>query len=228
MAKVNKYVAWAHVSERKFRLLLKLFSEDLTSVQISRISGISRVTVNKYVRAIRLRIYELCERESPFSGTVEVDESYFGARRVKGKRGRGAHGKTIVFGIYKRNGNVYTQIVPDVTRSSLLSVIQGKVTSDSEIHSDSWRAYDGLVDLGYKKHYRVNHTIDEFVRGTNHINGIEGFWGLAKTRLSKFKGIHRSTILLHVKECEFRYNHRRENIYKLLLKSFLISKLKLS
>ena len=228
MTKVNKYVNGAHISERKFRLLLKLFSEDLTSVQISRISGISRVTVNKYVRAIRLRIYELCERESPFSGPVEVDESYFGARRVKGKRGRGAHGKTIVFGIYKRNGKVYTQIVPDVTRSSLLSVIQCKVTSDSEIHSDSWRAYDGLVDLGYKKHYRVNHTIDEFVRGTNHINGIEGFWGLAKTRLAKFKGIHRSTILLHLKECEFRYNYRRDNIYKLLLKSFLISKLKLS
>ena len=228
MTKVNKYVFGAHISERKFRLLLKLFCEDLTSVQISRISGISRVTVNKYVRAIRLRINELCEQDSPFSGPVEVDESYFGARRVKGKRGRGAHGKTIVFGIYKRNGKVYAQIVPDVTRSSLLSVIQRKVASDSEIHSDSWRAYDGLVDLGYKKHYRVNHTIDEFVRGTNHINGIEGFWGLAKTRLAKFKGIHRSTILLHIKECEFRYNYRRDNIYKLLLKSFFSSKLKLS
>jgi hypothetical protein len=72
--------------------------------------------VNKYLKAIRSRIAQLCESESPFSGQVEVDESYFGARRAKGKRGRGARGKTIVFGIFKRNGNVYTEIVPDASK----------------------------------------------------------------------------------------------------------------
>jgi transposase-like protein len=42
---------------------------------------------------------------------IEVDESYFGARRVKGKRGRGARGKIIVFGLLKRGDKVYTQII---------------------------------------------------------------------------------------------------------------------
>ena len=78
--------------------------------------------------------------------------------------------------------------------------------------------YNGLVDLGYKKHYRLDHGKDEFVKGSSHINGIEGFWGFAKSRLSKFKGIHKSTFYLHLKECEFRYNHRKEDLYKLLLK----------
>lgn len=57
---------------------------------------------------IRKRIAEHCEQESPLGGVVEVDESYFGPKRIKGKRGRGAGSKTIVFGIFKRNGNVYT------------------------------------------------------------------------------------------------------------------------
>lgn len=72
--------------------------------------------------------------------------------------------------------------------------------------------------MGYQKHYRVNHDRDEFVRGTTHINGIEGFRGLAKTRLVKFKGMSPSTFYLHLKECEFRFNHRDEDLYQLLLK----------
>jgi len=50
----------------------------------------------------------------PFSGDIEVDENFFGPRRVKGKKGRGAYGKTIVFGICKRNGKVYTEKVGKV------------------------------------------------------------------------------------------------------------------
>lgn len=79
---------------------------------------------------IRQRIAQLCEAESPFSGEVEVDESYFGARRAKSKRGRGAYGKTIVFEIFKRNGSVYTEIVPHTSKNSLQRVIRGKVSLD--------------------------------------------------------------------------------------------------
>ena len=164
----------------------------------------------------------MCEQESPFHGTVEVDESYFGPKRVKGKRGRGSGSKTIVFGIFKRNGKVYTEIVPDAKKSTLQAIIHGRVGSESVIHSDSWRGYAGLVDLGYQKHYRVHHGVGEFVKSgtTVHINGIESFWGTAKTRLSKRRGIRKDLFYLHLKECEFRFNYRHEDIYQKLLKSF--------
>lgn len=147
-----------------------------------------------------------------------MDESYFGARRVRGKRGRGARGKTIVFGIYKRNGRVYTEVVPNCKKSFIQAIIRGKVELTSTIHTDGFRSYDGIVHVGYRKHYRVRHGKDEFVRGNSHINGIEGFWGMAKTRLVKFKGLRRSTFYLHLKECEGRFNHRDEDLYRLLLK----------
>jgi len=95
--------------------------------------------------------------------------------------------------------------------------MRGKVSLDSVIHSDRWRGYNGLVDLGYKRHLRVDHNKDEFVKGSSHINGIEGFWGYAKMRLARFRGMSKSAFYLHLKECEFRYNYRDENIYKILL-----------
>jgi len=83
------------------------------------------------------------------------------------------------------------------------------------IHTDGWRAYDGLVDIGYEKHFRVNHGANEFATPDNrHINGIESFWVHAKLRLSRFKGIPKHTFYLHLKETEFRFNSRREDVYK--------------
>ena len=103
----NKYVKHAHISEAKFRQIILLFSEDLSATQISHLTKVSRPTVNKYLTAIRLRILELSLLQSdPLVGQIEVDESYFGARRVRGKRGRGARGKTIVFGLFKRASKV--------------------------------------------------------------------------------------------------------------------------
>lgn len=218
MAVSSKQFVRARISRAKFRQLLKLFALDLTATQIAVLTGLNRNTVNRYLKLIRSAIAQHCQRESPFSGDVELDESYFGARRVRGKRGRGARGKTIVFGIYKRNGRVYTEIIPNCKKANIQAIIRGKVDLASTIHTDGFRSYDGIVHMGYRKHYRVQHGNDEFVRGTAHINGIEGFWGLAKTRLVKFKGMSRSTFYLHLKECEFRFNHRDQDLYKLLLK----------
>jgi len=104
----NKYIYRSRISEGKFREILKLFAQDLSAVDVSEISGISRVTINKIFYELRVKIYDYQNSQlAQFSGEVELDESYFGARRVRGKRGRGVRGKTIVFGLLKRDGNVY-------------------------------------------------------------------------------------------------------------------------
>ena len=220
MSRTNKYIKVSRISEAKFRHLLRCFSHDINAQTIASMTHLSRNTINRHLRLIRERIVELCNRSSPFSGEIEVDESYFGARRVKGKRGRGAYGKTPVFGILQRGGKVYTEIVPNCAKRTLQAIIRGKVDIDSIIHSDQWRGYNGLVDLGYNKHFRVRHGDDEFANDKSHINGIESFWSYAKRRLQKFHGIPQETFNLHLKECEYRFNHRDQNIYKLLLYEF--------
>lgn len=220
MTAKNRYVKFAKISEAKFRALLRHFVHDLDAQTIASLLGLNRNTVNRYLTLVRKRIANFCEQQSPFREEVEGDESYFGAKRIKGKRGRGAYKKTPVFGILKRGGKVYTEIVPDCAKATLQAIIRGRVDPDSIIHSDGWRGYNGLVDLGYKKHYRVDHGSDQFISSRSHINGIESFWSYAKRRLMKFHGIPDSTFYLHLKECEFRFNHRNENLYKILLKMF--------
>ena len=130
--------------------------------------------------------------------------------------------KTIVFGLKKRKGGVYTQVIRNCSKTEILSLINKKVNKDTVIFTDKFKIYDSLVDLGYKKHYRVHHGKNEFAKKEkkikNHINGIENFWGIAKVRLYKFRGMDKKTFYLHLKECEFRFNHRQENLCLLLLK----------
>ena len=218
MDQLNKYYRRSKISEARFRQLVRYFALDLTASHTAQLTGLSLRSVNAIFLKIRHRLAQDCQARAPLLGAIEVDESYFGPKRVRGKRGRGAGGKTIVFGIFKRDDCVYTEIVPNASKKVLQGIIRGHVDAESVIFSDGWRGYDGLVDVGYQKHYRVCHGSDEFVRGSSHINGIESFWSFAKRRLAKFNGISVQTSYLHLKECEWRFNHRRGNRYNALLK----------
>ena len=198
------------ITNRKFNELIKLFALEVPATKAAVATGVNRNTASRIYREIRERIARACGEESFLEGEVEVDESYFGGKR-KGQRGRGAAGKVIVFGILKRNGRVYTRPVPDVSRAVLRLIIKQKVPEGSTIYSDSFRAYDGLITDGYK-HYRSNHQ-REFARGKrNHINGIESFWSYAKTKLKRYHGINRKHFHLYLKEMEYRFNHRNDDL----------------
>ncbi|HEZ0165063.1 TPA: IS1595 family transposase, partial [Neisseria meningitidis] len=124
-----------------------------------------------------------------FEDPVEPDESDFGGRR-KGRRGRGAAGKVVVFGILKRNGRVYTVVVNNAKSETLLPVIKKKIMPDSIVYTDSLSSCDKL-DVSSFIHYRINHS-KEFADRQNHINGIENFWNQAKRVLRKYSGLART------------------------------------
>ncbi|MDO9870909.1 IS1595 family transposase, partial [Glaesserella parasuis] len=122
-----------------------------------------------------------------FEGEIEADESYFGGTR-KGKRGRGAVGKTAVFGLLKCDGKVYTVVVPNIQSAALLPIIREKVKPDSIVYTDFYRSYD-VLDVSEFNHFRINHST-HFAEKQNHINGIP-----------------KAHFELYLKECEWRFNH---------------------
>lgn len=216
---LNKYYKSSKLSERKFREVLKFFSLDIPALKTAELIHLNKNTTHGIYNKLRNRLAKLSiEENEPFNGEIEVDESYFGARRVRGKRGRGARGKVPVVGLLKRSGKVYTKVVSNCSKEELLPIIKGKVLEESTVYTDGWKSYDGLVLNGYK-HYRIYHSKNEFARGKNHVNGIESFWGFTKTRMNKLRGIRRDKFVIHLKESEWRWNHRNENIYKILLKN---------
>ena len=85
-------------------------------------AGVNKNTAAYYFHRLRLLIFNRCEHLEMFDGEVEADESYFGGCR-KGKRGRGAAGKVVVFGLLKRNGKVYTVTVVNTQSATLLPII---------------------------------------------------------------------------------------------------------
>ncbi|MDD9820330.1 MAG: IS1595 family transposase [Nitrospira sp.] len=219
MYMANRYIFHSRISEAKFRYIVRLFALDLNAVQIAALTGLSRVSINRHLAALRRRMAWHCDQDKPVSGDIEVDESSFGAGRVRGRRRRRAFGKTAVFGLFNRHGQVSTEIVPDCQKATLQAIIRGRVGLDSVLSSDGWRGYDGLVDVGYGRPFKVTRGRDEFVRGAVHTNSIDGFWSFAKSRLAKFRGMNKKLFYLHLKECEFRFNHRHNGIYQILLKS---------
>jgi transposase len=148
----NKYYYRSRISEAKFREIIKYFAYDFDATKIAQLTGISRNSINKTLGKIRKKIFLSLMKEEKFSGEFELDESYFGAKRVRGKKGRGAAGKTPVFGLLKRDGKVYVEIVQNCSKEQLMPIIQGKILEGSTINTDGWKAYDGLILNGYTYH----------------------------------------------------------------------------
>lgn len=186
--------------------LLEYFILEVTARSAANLLSIQPNSAILFYRKIRYVITEHLAKEAKeiFNGEVELDESYFGGVR-KGKRGRGAAGKTIVFGMLKRQGKVYTVIVENTKTDTLMAEIARKIRPDSIVYTDFYRSYDAL-DISEFHHHRIDHS-EEFANEKNHINGIENFWNQAKRVLRKYNGIDKKNFLLFLKECEFRFNY---------------------
>src|SRR5574343_1084370 len=208
----------ARIRKSTIKKLIECFVADVSATQAATLAKVNRNTANRWYNDFREKILIYQETElGQMSGEVELDESYFGGPRKKlhakdrRKRGRGAENKVPVFGIKKReDGRVYTQIIKNASKRELLPIIKKLVAkNNTTIYTDKWYSYDGLVLDGYK-HKRINHSKTYSNRKGTHVNGIENFWSFAKRRLAKFNGVSRKTFLLHLKECEFRYNNKHD------------------
>jgi transposase len=159
--------------------------------------------------------------EDMLHGIVEIDETLIGGKR-KGKRGRGADGKTVVFGMLEKDGDVMTKVVPNVKSKTLNPIIHENVEKGTEIQTDELKSYNGLNKRGYS-HNTVNHSEEQYVDGDTHVNSIEGYWSRLKNSI---KGTHVHVSGKHLdkyaKEFEYRYNSRQnpEQMFPELLSCF--------
>ncbi|OWP83507.1 IS1595 family transposase [Flavobacterium davisii] len=213
---------YSKLSDYKIKKVQQCFCADIDATKTAEILGLNRNTVNRYFKLFREAIFEKQQADlSLFFGEIELDEAYFGARRLRGinmpqKRGRGTW-KQAVFGVFERDGRVYTELIPDAKRETLRKVIRGKVNPESVIFTDGWRGYYGLIDIGYDKHFRIDKSKSFSNKHGVYINGIESFWSFTKRRLAKFNGV-KSTFNYHLKECEWRWRKETGELEKELSK----------
>lgn len=192
----------------KFREILKYFSLDIEANKAAVLTSLNRNTINRHYILIRKRISEFCAAEGRRVGIVTaMPDSHESAK------------PSMVFGICLVNDKVFTEIVH---HDGLIKECKA-VTSEKQLDnllsafgSSHCGDYLAVVDYSCKRYMRRNHPM-----ATRNLTGkpkpCDRFWRYAKSRLVKFKGISKSTLYYHIKECEFRFNHRSENLYKLLL-----------
>jgi transposase len=153
------------------------------------------------------------------SGHVEVDETYIGGKQ---KGAYGKRGKTAVFGMVERGGDVITRVVPNARQVTLMPLIAENIAKGSKITSDDNSVYSSLWRHGYDAS-RVNHSSGEYVRGDRHTNTIEGVWSILKRSINGTY-IHVSPKHLdkYLAEVEYRWNMRKqpEAMFSRLLLSF--------
>lgn len=193
--------------------LLYLFTLGVPAYRARRYSRASLKTMHRIYRLFREALYtESLLELGTLSGQIEIDEALFGGRR-KGKRGWGADGKILVFGLYKRNGRVLTFPVADRKKATLLPLIEQHTKPGSLYYTDEYAAYASLRVRG--AHVVVSKK-EGRPQGREHINGIEGFWSYAKHWLYQYRGVPKQYFHLYLKEIEFRFNNRDEDLFHLI------------
>ena len=215
----NRYYYRSRIKEVKFRQIIRYFALDYTATTTAQLVQMSIRSVNSIYLKVRQRIAQFCEQESPLKETTVVDQSFPEALRTRDIKIRDNYGKTIVFGILKQRNKVFTELVPVCSKTTLQAVIHGLIAPDTVIHSEGWRGYDGLMDVGLGKNFLIQHGNNQLTdEESQSENNIESFWRFAKRRLTKFNGVPEHTFYLHLKETEFRFNHQRGNLYYAILK----------
>ena len=181
--------------------------------EIERQLGVTYKTAWRMAKQIRL-LFAQCNQT--LSGTVETDETYVGGKR-RGKRGLGAEGKTIVFGMTERKGKMKAQVVPNAKRATIFPILNSTIAKQSTVLTDELHIYRTVAEHGYN-HETVKHKIYEYVRGKVHTNSIEGFWSQLKRSLD---GTHHAVspkfLQQYVDEFVWRYNRRGETLFPLLV-----------
>lgn len=190
--------------------ILSNHSKGISSLQLAKWLDITQ----KSAWFLNHRVREMLSDNDPqvLSGIVEVDETWVGGKisnkHVSKRKAIGRNeNKTVVFGALQRGGNVNTQIVKDTTAESLIKAVKDNVQEGSIMVSDENLSYKGL-SKNYK-HVSVNHSQQEYVRGSAHTNSVEGFWSLLKRQIN---GIHHSVSPKHLQrycnEAAYRYNRK--------------------
>lgn len=212
----NRYLKNARIPERKVRELLNLFCEDLTATQIANISGISRITVNAYLKLIRTQIAQYCEEHSPYYHSNRLVPFISNNQIVMTGQEINHPSEYPFYGIFRSDQFIYTKSILSLDNGWINNWVRGRVNVDHDILVENdLHMFEAVADLSRARLYRVNFG-SQISKGKSKIDEIDLFWGIMKSRIVKFRGLNSSTTYLHIKESEFRYNNRNTDLFTII------------
>ncbi|MDW3206834.1 MAG: IS1595 family transposase [Alphaproteobacteria bacterium] len=203
----------SHVPLNKWLLatfLLTSSKKGMSAHQLHRMLGVTYKTA--WFMAHRIREGMRDFNPGPMGGqnkVVEADETYVGGKAKNAKKGKPVPKKEAVFSLVERDGKVRSFHVPSVSRNTLRPILVSQIDRKSYLMTDEAGVYRS-PGREFAGHGTVNHSIDEYVRGTFwHTNTIEGYFAILKRGIT---GVYQHVSQKHLKrylgEFDFRYNER--------------------
>jgi len=194
--------------------LMNSSKKGISAHQLHRMLGITYKAAWFMAHRIRFAM-----TEGPISdlmhGEVELDATYVGGKeRFKhaDKRiedARGSVGKTPVFALVERGGDLHAGKMTNLTNYNIRDEVRKYVHPDATLLTDEANAYDMLYKE-YPNHAIVNHMRREYVRGNVHTNTLEGWFALLKRGvIGTFHHVSEQHLDRYVNEFAFRYNNRK-------------------
>ena len=208
----NKFFRRAHISEAKFKLILKLFCQEKTAVEISEQTGISRVTVNKYLGDIRMMIMTCDDELLKQDAKVLFADTF--SKWEKSKL-QVLNSPITMAGIEVDGSKLKIHPIEELAHNKMLRIAQGKKRNKKE--DVIAQRFCGFVDLKERQYYKLR-TVSRRKNGKKMVKNADRLWKIFRNRIHKSKGLASNTIYLHLKESELRCNYGKTEIYAMLLK----------
>lgn len=193
----NRFAYRSKISPGQVRQILRYFAVDLDATQIARLLKLNRNTVNRYLRAIRERIAEHTAAQSQALEDDCNEKVIWLARRMQSKEEGPRGHEIILFKILQRRGGIDVEVAPMEVSDRIQAIHRGKIKCN--------------------KIFYMNTETGSYAPRPLKGSEQEAFWGYTKARLAKFHGVSNNTFVLHLRESQFRFNNRAQDLYKLVL-----------
>lgn len=210
-----RWIKGSKLSNKQIGHLIDYFVLEVPAIKAAGILDINRHSAERVYNFIRQLLVSECEKESPLSDEPVLP----GADTPSGTRaesGAEINENIQVFGIVVRGGRAYTRSLYGIPAETVRRIIRSHTIPDRETEPESLGSFDALA-VGGTKHFLIRHEGEEAIPGTKHRPAsADNFWGFVKTKLNRYYGVSGPHFNLYLKEMEFRYNHRSDDLRKVI------------
>ena len=201
-------------------MLIKLFELGFVARQACQEVAISYKTTLKAYRILRGVIIDVLSCHDPLlkSAIKMIEEDSNGVDGKKHTRNNGD--STVIYGLIEMNKNVKVDVITDIDIDMLMNDELKKVKKGSIIYTDKCKGYDCLICCGVPCEFDSH--FQGFVDQKVYVDTVDGFWQYAKDRLNRHKGVTQKKFIYYLKEMEWRYNHKNQNLFDLIINYLLV------
>jgi transposase len=210
----NKFFKGAHLSEKEVKKIIFHFCEDCTATEISNYTGISRVTINSYLKQIREQIVRYT-----YKGKEHIQKSLskapvFTFDEQETEQNAADEMPYLAFQLDQQM--VYVFQLEDKSIEVIDRMKNGTAgLDDLGYYQRHLQGFQAFLDVEDWKMLRFDAHLFTLKKTRGYSDDLDTFWALARNRLTKFRGINKNTMLLHLRESGFRYNYRSNDLFEL-------------